>query len=72
MVPGVHSKFMRESFVRQRIKASYLLGDELLWLTRKLIWNFVLLVSEGGELERLTYYGISPSFRGFPSTFVPP
>lgn len=37
---------IRESFVRalrnQRIKASYLVGDELLWLMEKLIWNSVL------------------------------
>lgn len=51
-VPSDHSKFMRESLVRQRIKASYLVGDELLWLTRKLIWNFVLLA---GRRIRTSY-----------------
>lgn len=61
---GRHSKFMRQSFVRQR---RTLLGDELLRLTRKLIWNFVLpRIRKSGELERL----ISISLPPFPSVFL--
>lgn len=58
---------IRESFVRalrnQRIKASYLVGDELLWLMEKLIWNSVLAAWQ--RQIRTPYH------TGFPSRFPP-